>query len=175
MLLVIKFFSLIMIGVLSVLIGNIVAKRFSFRVRVLEDLSSALELLETRVKYTYDTIADSFDFVANNMKTEASRIFFISAEVMRKNKKISAGDAFRKTVDEEGIFLDLSKEDIEVIKGLGTSLGQTDLENQLKNIVLIKNLINKQLKEASESKDKNYKLSRNMGVFVGLIIMIILI
>lgn len=175
MLLVIKIFSLILIGGLSALIGNIVANRFKLRVRVLEDLSGALELFETRVKYTYDTVADSFEFVADNMKTEASQIFLRSAENMRNNKNISAGDAFRNAIDEEAIFLDLTQNDVEIVKGLGTSLGQTDLEGQVKNVVLIKNLVNKQLKEATESKDKNYKLSRNMGIFAGLTIMIILI
>ena len=75
----------------------------------------------------------------------------------------------------KGIFLDLNAEDVDVLKGLGTSLGQTDLEGQLKNIILIRELLSKQLNEAIEGKNKNYKLSRNMGVFIGLVIMIILI
>ena len=109
------------------------------------------------------------------MKTKAYRIFMITASHLIENKNLSAGDIFRNVVKEESIFLDYTKEDIEIIKGLGTSLGQMDLEGQLKNILLVKQLMKKQLEEAVELKAKNYKLSRNMGVFVGLIIMIILI
>ena len=116
-----------------------------------------------------------FEFVAENMKTKAYRVFMISAAVLKENKSMSAGDVFRKTLDEEAPFLSMEKEDIDVFKGLGTSLGQVDLEGQLKNIILVKDLMKKNLNEALDGKEKNYRLSRNMGVFIGLVIMIILI
>lgn len=175
MLLIIKFCSLFLIVLLSSFIGYLVSNKYNYRVKELEDIISALDLLETRVKYTYDTICDSFEFVAENMKTKVYRVFMISAAVIKENKSMSAGDAFRKTLDEEATFLNLEKEDIEIFKGLGTSLGQVDLEGQLKNIALVKDLMRKKLDEALDGKEKNYKLSRNMGVFVGLVIMIILI
>lgn len=173
--LTIKIISLFLILGLSSLIGYLIANKYNLRVKELEDIISALELLETRVKYTYDTIADSFYFVANNMKTKAYRIFMITSATLNDNKNLSAGDIFRNTVDEEGTFLDLENDDKEILKGLGTSLGQMDLESQLKNISLVKELLLKQHEDAIECKNKNYKLSRNMGVFIGLVIMIILI
>ena len=90
---------------LSSLIGYLIGNKYNLRVKELEDIISALELLETRVKYTYDTIADSFYFVANNMKTKAYRIFIITSATLNDNKNLSAGDIFRNTVDEEGIRL----------------------------------------------------------------------
>ena len=175
MLLIVKIVSLLLIGALSSFIGILVSNKYNMRVKEIEDIISALDLLETRVKYTYDTIADSFDFIAENMKTKSYRIFMITASHLLENKNTSAGDIFRKVVEDERIFLNLNKEDIEVLKGLGTSLGQMDLEGQLKNISLVKQLLGNQLQDAQEVKSKNFKLSRNMGVFVGLIIMIILI
>lgn len=175
MLLTIKITALFMILLLSSFIGYLISNKYSQRVKELEDIVSALDLLETRVKYTYDTICDSFEFVADNMATKAYRIFMIAAGNLKSSKNVSAGDVFRNTVDEEGAFLNITKEDSEIIKGLGNSLGQVDLEGQIKNIVLVRDLTKRQLNEATEMKNKNYKLSRNMGVFVGLVIMIILI
>ncbi len=175
MLLLIKFLSLLLILCLSTFIGILIASKYNLRVKELEDIISALELLETRVKYTYDTISDSFEFISMNMKSRASRIFMITAGNLKDSRNMSAGDIFRNVVDEEASFLDINLEDIDILKGLGTSLGQTDLEGQLKNIILIKDLLRKQLNDAIESKNKNYKLSRNMGVFIGLVILIILI
>ncbi len=175
MLLIIKCLLLLAIVGLSSLIGILVASKYNMRVKELEDLIGAMDLLETRVKYTYDTIPDSFEFVSDVMNTKASRIFMITAGNLKESKNMSAGDIFRNVVDEESIFLSLTEEDIEVLKGLGTSLGQTDLEGQLRNITLVKDLLNIQLDSAVEKKNTNYKLSRNMGVFIGLIIMIILI
>ncbi|MBQ9314610.1 MAG: hypothetical protein IJ220_06450 [Clostridia bacterium] len=175
MLLIVKIFSLLLILALSSFIGVLISNKYNMRVKEIEDIMAALDLLETRVKYTYDTIADSFDFISENMKTRAYRVFMITASHLLDNKNMSAGDIFRSVVDEESIFLDLNKEDIEILKGLGTSLGQMDLEGQLKNIILVKQLLKSRLEDALEVKNKNFKLSRNMGVFVGLIIMIILI
>lgn len=175
MLLIVKIISLFLIFLLSSFIGILISNKYNLRVKELEDIISALDLLETRVKYTYDTIADSFDFIANTMKTKAYRIFAISASLLSENKSMSAGDIFRSVVDDESIFLSLNSEDRETLKGLGNSLGQMDLEGQLKNIVLVKQLLENQIRHAVEEKNKNYKLSRNMGMFVGLIIMIILI
>ena len=175
MLFVVKIISLLLILALSTFIGIMISNKYSMRVKELEDLITALELLETRVKYTYDTIADSFDFIASNMKTKAYRIFMITSSLLLENKNMSAGDIFRSVVEEESIFLSIHQEDKEVLKGLGTSLGQMDLEGQVKNIILVRQLLEKQLEDASLEKNKNFKLSRNMGVFIGLIIMIILI
>lgn len=175
MLLIVKIISLLLILALSSFIGVLISNKYGMRVKEIEDLISALDLLETRVKYTYDTIADSFDFIAGNMKTKAYRIFMITSSMLLENNSMSAGDIFRNVVDDESIFLSLNKDDKEILKGLGTSLGQMDLEGQLKSIILVKQLLEKQLNDAMEEKNKNYKLTRNMGVFVGLIIMIILI
>lgn len=175
MLLIVKIISLFLILGLSTFVGIIISNKYNMRVKEIEDLISAIDLLETRVKYTYDTIADSFDFVANNMKTKAYRIFMITSSLLLENKNMSAGDILKRVIDEESIFLSLTKEDREVLKGLGTSLGQMDLEGQLKNIILIKQLLENQLNDALEQKNKNFKLTRNMGVFIGLIIMVILI
>ena len=175
MLLIIKIISLLLIFVLSSFAGILISNKYNMRVKEIEDMISALDLLETRVKYTYDTIADSFDFIAENMKTKAYRIFMIASSMLLNNTNISAGDIFRNVVDDESIFLSINKEDKEILKGLGTSLGQMDLEGQIKNIVLVKQLLEKQLNDAVEEKSKNFKLTRNMGVFVGLIILIILI
>lgn len=175
MLLIVKIISLLLIVALSSFIGVLISNKYNMRVKEIEDIICALDLLETRVKYTYDTIADSFEFIAGNMKTKAYRIFMITASHLLDNKNMSAGDIFRNVVEEERIFLSLNKEDSEVLKGLGTSLGQMDLEGQLKNIILVKQLLEKQLQEANDEKNKNFKITRNMGVFVGLIIMIILI
>ncbi len=145
------------------------------RVRELEDLSTALEIFETKISYTYDTIIDTFTYISDNLKTKVYRIFFIAAEKLRENKNMSAGDIFRNVIEEEKIFLELNEKDTEILKGLSVSLGQTDLENQIKNIRLTKQLLNTQLKEAYEEKSKNFKMYRNMGVLMGLVLIILLI
>lgn len=175
MLLFIKFILILVVFGMSTFIGYALANRFTARVSELKDLLLALEIFETKIKYTYDSLSTTFLYIADNLKSKIYRIFYITAEEISQNKNNSAGDTFKNVVDNEKIFLNLKNEDIEILKELGVSLGQTDIEGQLKNIRLVSTSIQKQLDNAIKEKEKNFKLYRNMGAMSGLVIIIILL
>lgn len=175
MLVVFKILFLLAIFALSTMIGIIISKKYSNRVNELQETITALEILESRINYTYDTIPEIFDFIARHLKTNVRNIFEYTAEKLNIDKNFSAGELFNSTIDEEKILLDLNDEDIEALRGLAVSLGQVDLESQLKNIRLIIKTLMSQLEVAKKEKDKNFKLCRNMGVMVGVLLIIILI
>ncbi len=175
MLLFLKFILILVVFGMSTFIGYALANRFTSRVAELKDLLLAFEIFETKIKYTYDSLSTTFLYIADNLKSKIYRIFYITAEEMNQNKNNSAGDTFKNVIDNEKIFLNLKNEDIEILKELGVSLGQTDIEGQLKNIRLVSTSIQKQLDNAIKEKEKNFKLYRNMGVMCGLIIIIILL
>lgn len=174
MLLVIKVVLLLIIVALSTFIGILISKRYSSRVDEIQDLITALEILESRLNYTYDTIPDAFSFVGKHMRSSAKKIFEIASRKLQIEKSFTASEVFQSTIDEEKVFLSLNENDIEVLKGLSVSLGQVDLESQVKNIRLIGRTLLGQLEEAKGEKNKNFKLCRNMGILTGLAIVIIL-
>lgn len=175
MLVVFKILFLLSIFILSTMIGIIIAKKYSNRVNELQELITSLEILESRINYTYDSIPEIFDFIARHLKTNIKNIFEYSAEKLSIDKNFSAGELFNSTIDEERILLDLNEADIDILKGLSVSLGQVDLENQVKNIRLIIRSLTNQLDDARKEKEKNFKLCRNMGAIVGVLLIIILI
>ena len=175
MLIVFKILFLLAIWALSIMIGIAISKKYSNRVSELGEIIMALEILEGRVNYTYDTIPEIFDFISRHLKTNIKNIFEYSSEKLAINKNFSAGEIFNTTIDEEKILLDLNDSDIEILKGLSVSLGQVDLENQVKNIRLIIRSLTSQLEDARSEKEKNFKLCRNMGAIVGVLLIIILI
>ena len=166
---------LLFIFISSTAIGFLLANHYSKRVSELEDFLLSLELFETKITYTYDDLIDTFSYIANQLKTKIYRIYFIVAEKLREAPNQSVGELFKEVVDEEKIFLELQDSDIENIKGLAISLGQIDVESQIKNIRLIAKTIENTLKDAYEEKKKSFKLYRNMGTLVGLVLMILLI
>lgn len=174
MLLAIKIVLLLVIVTLSTFIGVLISKKYLGRVDEIQDLITALEILESRLNYTYDTIPDAFGFVGKHMRSSAKKIFEIASQKLQIEKNFSASEVFESTIDEEKAFLSLNENDIEVLKGLSVSLGQVDLESQVKNIRLIERTLLGQLDEAKEEKNKNFKLCRNMGILTGLAIVIIL-
>ena len=175
MLVVFKILFLLAIFVLSMMIGVIISKKYSNRVDELQETITGLEILESRINYTYDTIPEIFDFISRHLKTNIKNIFEYSSEKLLIDKNFSAGELFSSTIDEERILLDLNDTDIDILKGLSVSLGQVDLENQVKNIRLIIRTLTSQLEIAKAEKDKNFKLCRNMGALVGVLLIIILV
>lgn len=175
MFLFIKFVLILGVFMTSTFIGYTLANRYRIRVSELNDLLLALEIFETKIKYTYDSLTTSFLYIADNLKTKVYRIFYVTAEEVRENKNDSAGEIFKSVVDGEKIFLALNKDDIEIVKELGVSLGQTDMEGQVKNIKLVYNSLKSQLDNAKEEKNKNFRMYRNMGMLSGLVIIIILL
>lgn len=173
--LLIKFFLIFCVFGASTFIGYTIANRYRTRVNEINDLLFALEIFETKIKYTYDSLGTSFLYIADILKTKIYRIFYVTAEEIRENKNDSAGECFKRVVDDEKIFLALTKEDIDILKELGVSLGQTDMEGQVKNIRLVHDSLKKQLTNANDEKNKNFKLYRNMGMLSGLVIIIILL
>ncbi len=171
----VKFILILLVFILATVIGYLLAGRYKTRVTELNDLIFALDVFETKIKYTYDSLTTSFLYIADNLKTKVYRLFYITAEILKENRNVSAGDCFKQVIDDEKIFLALNKDDIEIIKGLGVSLGQVDIDGQLKTIKLVSDSLKKQLDEAIDDNKKNFKLYRNMGVLSGLVIMIILL
>ena len=170
-----KLILLLLVFVVSSLIGFLIANRYSKRVKELEDFLLSLELFETKITYTYDDLIETFTYISENLKTKIYRIYFITAEKLRENVNMSAGDIFRNVVDEERIFLELNAREIETIKNLSVSLGQLDVESQIKNIKLTSQMTQTLLQNAYEENRKNFKLYRNMGMLGGLVLIILLI
>ena len=69
MFLIVKIILLITVFLVSTAIGFFISNRFSERVRELEDLITALELFETKISYTYDSLIDTFTYISENLKT----------------------------------------------------------------------------------------------------------
>lgn len=86
-----------------------------------------------------------------------------------------ASNAWERSLEEEEKGTNFNKEDIEIIKSLATLLGNSDLDGQINNINLIRELIDKQIEEARIEKNKNEKLYKVLGTSIGLVIAIILI
>jgi len=69
----------------------------------------------------------------------------------------------------------LSKSDIKLIKDFGKRFGNTDLQNQKNIFEYFYRRFDLQLEEAISEKEKKSRVYRNLGVSVGIMIVVILI
>lgn len=165
----IKYFILFLILISSTLIGKFLSKKYVYRLEELEDIKNALNILKTKIKFTYEPIPEVFEEISQNVNKNVGNIFTLAKEEMKEN---SASEAWELAV--EKTECNLKKEDKKIIKTLSKLLGQTDVEGQISQIEITEEFLEGQIKEAEEERKKNEKLYTRLGTVLGLAIVIIL-
>ncbi len=166
----VKVFILFLIFYSSLKVGKVIARKYYNRVSELKEMKNALNMFLTKIRFTYESVPESFNEIGNNIKGKIGEIFKIASGKM---KNMSAGDAWEETIEKADISL--TDEDKNVIKNLGRMLGKTDLEGQVSEIKLVQNFLNTQIDIAEKEKQKNEKLYKTLGGVIGLAIVIILV
>lgn len=165
----IKYFILFLILVSSTLIGKFLSKKYVYRLEELEDIKNALNILKTKIKFTYEPIPEVFEEISQNVNKNVGSIFTLAKEEMKEKQ---ASEAWELAV--EKTECNLKKEDKKIIKTLSKLLGQTDVEGQISQIEITQEFLVGQIKEAEEERKKNEKLYTRLGTVLGLAIVIIL-
>lgn len=166
---IIKAFILFFIFLASLRVGQIISGKYSSRVTELKEMKNGLNMFLTKIKFTYQSVPECFTDIGNNIDGNIGKIFSLSASLMKEK---SAGEAWEKAVYLTQSFL--NAEDKAIIKNLGRTLGQTDLEGQVSEIEIVQDFLNSQIELAEKEKEKNDKLYKTLGGVVGLAIVIIL-
>ena len=165
----IKMFLLISIFVCSLYIGILISKKYSNREKELIELQNALNMLEAKIKFTYEPLADLFLDISESIKNNIGQIF---EKAQHKMNIIGVGQAWNNAVEDTNT--DLTEEDKNILKGLGRLIGKTDIEGQISEIELLKNFIVKQTEKAKIEREKNEKIYKTLGGIAGMAIVIIL-
>lgn len=168
--LIIKWISLILVFITTFFIGILISIKYKKRVEELKEIKNALNIFETKIKYTYEPIPEIFNQISKISTNNISNIFKDSKEHM---KNLNAGTAWNKALDESSTYL--IKDDIEVLRGLGKLLGKTDLQGQVSEIELTSNFLDLQIEKAEKEQDKNERMYKTLGAIVGLVFVIVLI
>lgn len=154
---IIKFITLILIFGGTSFIGILVAKKYENRLKELQEIKSALHMLEVKIKFTYDPIPKIFREIELKLSDNVGRIFGLASEKM---ETLPAEKSWEEGVNEASTNL-LSK-DKGILKDLGKLLGQTDVEGQVSQIKLISDFLDMQIEEANIEKQRNQKLYRTL-------------
>lgn len=166
---IIKYFILFLILVSSSMIGKILSKKYVHRLEELEEMRNSLNILKTKIKFTYEPIPEIFEEISKNANQNIRNIFKSAKEKM---STMTANIAWEQAIDES--TTNLKDEDKHVLKTLSKLLGQTDSEGQISQIEITEKFLDTQIKEATEEKQKNEKLYTRLGTIMGLAIVIVL-
>lgn len=167
---IIKYIMIVLIFLISVLIGNLISKKYILRTEELKEFKGLLNIIENKIQFTYEPLPEIFYEISKISSSNISNIFINAADKMKTK---NAMKAWNESLEE--IKMNLNKEDIQNLKTLGKTLGQTNKDGQLSNIKVTESFIEMQIAKAKKEEEKNSKMYKTLGTIVGLAIIIILI
>ena len=110
-------------------IGITYSKKFSNRVRDLEEIKNALYIFKAKIKYTYKPLSEIFCEISDEVNLNIAKIFKTTNKYL--NNYI-ASEAWKKAVNECCNDVYFNKEDLQAICNLSKILGNSDLDGQIK-------------------------------------------
>lgn len=167
---ILKYILIILVFIISFLLGNLISKKYILRVEELKNFKNAINIVESKIKFTYEPLPDIF-MQTSKLCTENICKIFVQASNNMKN--LNAEEAWNKSLEESKN--NLYNEDIENIKNFGKMLGKTDKEGQISQLELTKTFIEMQIEKAKLEEEKNAKMYKTLGTIIGLAFVIILI
>ena len=167
---VIKIILLFFIFTGTALIGIMLANKYKNRTKELYELKKAFNYIKSKIEYTYEPIKEIFIDISYNTSENISNIFSNTAI---KLDELSAEEAWLNAINTSKNYL--NKDDIEIIKDFGKTLGQTDKKGQIDKTNLTLEFLDRQILDAENEQDKNEKLYKTLGIITGMGLVIILI
>lgn len=167
---VIKLIILVMVFGASLSIGMLIAKKYANRVRELKEMRNALNMFETKIKFTYESVPEIFNEISKQIEGEVGKIFGLAS---KKMQDISAGEAWNQSIETINTSFDM--EDKTILKSLGKMLGKTDANGQISEIRLVSEFLDTQIEVAEVQRNKNEKMYKTLGGVIGLTLVIIFI
>ncbi|WKV08985.1 stage III sporulation protein SpoIIIAB [Thermoanaerobacterium sp. CMT5567-10] len=168
----IKIIGMIMVLISSALIGYLKSLKYTLRRRTIRAILSSLNILITEITYNQITLSEAFAKLSETSESGIGKLFLIASQILNSNEGYTASEAWEIALDKVG-DLNLNRDDIRILKSFGKGLGNSDIYNQEKNFKFTSELLKKQLSDAEELSKKNEKLYKNLGVLVGIAVIII--
>lgn len=165
----IKYILLGGIFCLSTAIGTLISKSYQNRVIELKEFKNILNIMKTKIKFTYEPLAEIFKEISKDNSTNVENIFRKMSEQISSHQVKSVWENCIQEAD-----ISIKQEDKDILKKLGKLLGQTDVDGQISEIEVIETFLDMQIEKAEEDKAKNQKLYKTLGVVTGMVFVIIL-
>lgn len=155
--------------------GFMYSERLKNRIKQLCVFQDGLTQLEFNVRYMNLPIAQALSMAGKTCGGAVEKIFTGASDIMLEGVGFSAGEAFCKAIDENRKSLDISENEVEILKSFSKTMGGGDRETEISNIktALIRLCAAKD--QAEEETLRKVKMSRAMGALLGLFIVIVLI
>ncbi len=169
-----KLIGSLLILAATTFIGFEIARRLSVRPKQIQLFAASLETLETEIMYGHTPLGEACMKISKQLPNPICVHYERFAHFLEK-EEITVYQAWEDALKETWKQTVLKQNEFEILQQFGANLGKHDRESQQKQIILTLNHLGREEKEAREKQKTYEKMSRNLGVLVGMLIIILLI
>ncbi|MCR3760229.1 stage III sporulation protein SpoIIIAB [Clostridium felsineum] len=171
----IKIIGCILIITSSTILGFRYAENFRKRVKELREIQNSLYELRNEIVYTHVPLIEAFKHISDRANYPVNLLFTSVSKNLLSKETENVYSAFKHAFTKEKIETNLNSSDKNILLNLSKSLGETDIDGQIKVFELaIQNIVS-HINEAEEIMKKNVKMYRCLGFCIGAMITIIIV
>lgn len=169
-----KLLGAVMIVASGALLGYGQARRLRERPAELRRFIMLLQQLETEIEYGFTPLPEALYKLSRQTRAALADLLADIAEQLRSGTGVTVDEAWRRGIGRHWPRLSMNKDDREIIARLGSVLGTTDREDQLKHLRLTVGLLAARESEAAEERRRYEKMWKTLGLLGGALIAVIL-
>lgn len=169
-----KLFGAVLIVLAGTLAGLQRAGQYADRPRHIRALIAALQRLETEIMYGFTPLPEAMRRIGLQVKEPLKNFFITSAEEMSPPNDRSAQDAIERAMEAHWKATALKGTEKEILRQLSCTLGTSDRSNQSTHIALALQQLKQEETVAREDQGKYEKMSKSLGLLLGVLIVILI-
>ncbi|OAB44145.1 stage III sporulation protein SpoIIIAB [Paenibacillus glacialis] len=170
----VKLLGMMIIVLSGTLAGFNKARQFERRPQQIRELILVMQRLETEISYGFTPLPEALNKMGSQMQ-EPLKSFFISAATdMNSPQGLTAQESIEQALSVHWKRTSMKAAEREVLHQLSFTLGTSDRQDQIKHIALAAQQLKHEELAAREELDKYGRLSKNLGLLVGVLIVILI-
>lgn len=144
------------------------------RIQDLEGLKRTLYMLRAEVNYCVTPLPVAIREIIDKNHTRVNCIFEKLLRLIENKTGESISLLWEEAIKNQASNVYLEEEDVENLLSFGQALGYLDKEMQKKNIEIILDYVENQVKKLEKQQEKNGQLYRSLGALGGCLLCILL-
>lgn len=171
---ILKFGGCIFILISSIALGIYYSFKTEYRMNDLVEMKKALILFMAEIKFNLSPLAEAMSNVSAKVNSPAGKIFKDFSERLG-DCDINAEELWKNVLLENLKYSYFENEDIENFISFGKALGYLDVKQQSSNIEVVLSYIELKISELFEKSKRDKKMYGSLGLFGGIVVMVVLI
>jgi stage III sporulation protein AB len=169
-----KFIGAVCILGAAALFGFVQALHYARRPKQIRQMIAALQRMETEIVYALTPLPEALHTLSRQTAEPLSSLFRLTSERLRSQSGLATREIWQQTVKDVWKRSSMKMPEQDIIQQLGTVLGLSDRNDQVKHLRLAVSQLQAEESDAREEQRRYEKMWKSLGLLIGALIVILM-